>query len=58
MKQLNQSYNTGDLRLILSLQPGRSVPSSPLLRTAVSVVSVGTEKAMVGVANHLLARIA
>ena len=54
MKQLSQSYSTGELHLQQVAVPTAAFPGALLVRTAASLVSVGTEKAMIDVARKPL----
>ena len=53
MHQLTQNYRTGELQTVDIPMPTVK-PGALLVRTAASVVSVGTEKAMIDVAKKSL----
>ena len=54
MKQLVQSYSSGELQLIDAPVPQHASQGAVLVSTKSSLVSVGTEKAMIDVAKKSL----
>ena len=54
MRQVLQSYSSGELQLAQVPTPGQAKPGQILVQTAHSLVSVGTERAMIDVARKSL----